>query len=58
VVSRSKPGSFYQLTVDAGGDVDCTCPGFEYRGMCAHSRDLKTAIARGGAVPAAYQLVA
>ncbi|MCX6359593.1 MAG: DEAD/DEAH box helicase [Armatimonadetes bacterium] len=58
VVSRSKPGSFYQLTVDAGGDVDCTCPGFEYRGMCAHSRDLKTAVARGGAVPAAYQPVA
>jgi hypothetical protein len=30
---------FYVLDVD-GGDVTCTCPGFEYRGACSHAREL------------------
>jgi SWI/SNF-related matrix-associated actin-dependent regulator 1 of chromatin subfamily A len=55
IASQSKQGAFYELTVDAGGDVVCSCPGFEYRGMCRHARDLKTALAAGKPVPAGYQ---
>jgi SWI/SNF-related matrix-associated actin-dependent regulator 1 of chromatin subfamily A len=51
--SSSRPGEFYELTV-AGGDVICNCPGFEYRGMCRHARDLKCALAAGGQLPAGY----
>ena len=24
-----------------GGDVTCSCPGFEYRGACSHARELR-----------------
>ena len=51
--SSSRPGEFYELTV-ASGDVICTCPGFEYRGMCRHARDLKSALAAGRNLPAGY----
>jgi SNF2 family DNA or RNA helicase len=37
VESRSHPGQFYTVTV-AGGVVRCDCPGFSYRGNCAHAR--------------------
>jgi SWI/SNF-related matrix-associated actin-dependent regulator of chromatin subfamily A-like protein 1 len=49
-VSASHPGSFYLLDV-AGGDVTCSCPGFEYRGACTHARALKAALATGSALP-------
>ncbi len=49
--SNSKPGQFYSLCLDASGDVTCSCPGFEYRGACSHSRELKTALAKGLALP-------
>jgi SWI/SNF-related matrix-associated actin-dependent regulator 1 of chromatin subfamily A len=51
--SASKPGGEYVITA-GDADVDCTCPGFEYRGQCRHARDLKAALAAGRAVPAAY----
>jgi SWI/SNF-related matrix-associated actin-dependent regulator 1 of chromatin subfamily A len=51
--SCSRPGESYELTV-AGGDVVCTCPGFEHRGMCRHARDLKSALASGRGLPAGY----
>jgi SWI/SNF-related matrix-associated actin-dependent regulator 1 of chromatin subfamily A len=51
--SSSRPGEFYVLTV-ASGDVSCTCPGFEYRGMCRHARDLKTALTAGHNLPAGF----
>jgi hypothetical protein len=51
--SSSRPGEFYELTV-VNGDVICTCPGFEYRGMCRHSRDLKSALTAGRDLPAGY----
>lgn len=38
VESRSKPGVTYEVRV-SGGVVTCTCPGFAYRGNCAHARD-------------------
>jgi SWI/SNF-related matrix-associated actin-dependent regulator of chromatin subfamily A-like protein 1 len=54
VTSSSKPGAFHVLDVD-GGDVTCTCPGFEYRGACRHARTLKTALATGAAPPAEFE---
>jgi SWI/SNF-related matrix-associated actin-dependent regulator 1 of chromatin subfamily A len=37
IESTTTPGTFYEITVD-GTDVMCTCPGFENRGMCKHTR--------------------
>jgi hypothetical protein len=54
--SSSRPGEFYELTV-ASGDVICGCPGFEYRGMCQHARDLKSALAANRELPAGYSAV-
>jgi SWI/SNF-related matrix-associated actin-dependent regulator of chromatin subfamily A-like protein 1 len=55
--SSSRPGAFYVLDVDEGGDVSCTCPGFEYRGACSHARSLKAALAKGGDLPAGIERV-
>ena len=49
--STSTPGAFYLLDVD-GGDVTCSCRGFEYRGACAHSRALTASLASGQPLPA------
>ena len=51
--SASSPGKVYRLEVDAG-DVTCSCPGFEYRGACSHSRTLKAALAKGESLPAGF----
>ena len=55
VASSSRPGAFYVLDVD-GGDVLCTCPGFEYRGACTHARQLKQALAGEQGLPAGFDL--
>jgi len=55
IASTSQSGVDYVITAD-GADVTCSCPGFEYRGQCRHARDVKTALAAGSAVPAAYVL--
>ena len=52
-VSKSDPEKSYTLTYEAG-DVTCTCPGFEYRGMCSHSKVLKAALVAGKPAPAGY----
>jgi hypothetical protein len=57
VASSSNPGSHYTIDVD-GGDVTCSCPGFEYRGQCRHARDVKKALASGAAPPSDYVAVA
>ena len=57
VGSSSKPGKFYVLDVDGGGDVTCTCPGFEYRGACSHARELKAALAAGRPLPEGFEAV-
>jgi SWI/SNF-related matrix-associated actin-dependent regulator of chromatin subfamily A-like protein 1 len=56
VASSSKPGVFHVLDV-VGGDVTCTCPGFEYRGACNHARELKAALATGRSLPNGYETV-
>jgi len=53
IASTSQSGVSYLITAD-GADVTCSCPGFEYRGQCRHARDVKSALAAGSAVPAAY----
>ena len=57
VSSSSKPGRFYLLDAD-GGDVTCTCPGFEYRGACSHARELKAALMAGDPLPAGFEAAA
>jgi hypothetical protein len=45
--SRSvEPGSYYELTVSPWGHIRCTCPGFSYRGRCAHADALGDRLAR------------
>jgi uncharacterized protein (DUF58 family) len=56
VASSSRPGAFYVLDVD-GGDVLCTCPGFEYRGACTHARALKYALASDAPPPPGFEYV-
>jgi SWI/SNF-related matrix-associated actin-dependent regulator of chromatin subfamily A-like protein 1 len=55
-LSTSKPGQFYTLEV-SGADVSCDCPGFEYRGACRHSRNLKDALVAGGGLPDGFEIV-
>jgi len=44
--SSSNPRKFYRVTFGRSGHLQCTCPGFEYRGECKHVRDVrKTALA-------------
>ena len=57
VASRSKPGAHYLLTAGSDGDVTCDCPGFSYRGMCAHARELKRSLAAGQRPGAQFVLV-
>jgi hypothetical protein len=57
IASASNPGVQYTIEA-ADGDVTCSCPGFEYRGQCRHARDVKTALASGGATPPGYTAVA
>ena len=54
VASGSRPGVAYELTADEAGDVTCTCPGFEYRGMCSHAMKLKAALVAGGGLPGGF----
>jgi SWI/SNF-related matrix-associated actin-dependent regulator 1 of chromatin subfamily A len=57
VQSTSGSGSVYELVVDGAGDVECSCPGFEYRGSCRHARHLKEALATGQAPPDGFERV-
>lgn len=53
VESSSKPGKFYSIEV-VGADLTCDCPGFEYRGVCQHTRKLKNVLVKGEALPDGY----
>jgi hypothetical protein len=56
IASHSRPGALYDVTVHEG-DVTCTCPGFEHRGMCRHAREVQACVAAGRPVPDAYEAV-
>jgi hypothetical protein len=53
-VSKSDPTKSYVLTFDSG-EVTCTCTGFEFRGMCSHSKALKSALDNGSSLPAGFE---
>jgi hypothetical protein len=36
-----EPGSYYELIVSPWGHIRCSCPGFGYRGRCAHAAALR-----------------
>ena len=42
--SSRDPSTKYVVSV-SGGDVDCTCPGFQYRGTCRHVIEVKKKLA-------------
>ena len=45
--SRSvEPGAYFELTVTPWGHIRCSCPGFSYRGRCAHISALTARLAR------------
>lgn len=42
--SDSDPEKVYETKLEVGKDgliVECTCPGFEHRGMCSHVDQLR-----------------
>ena len=44
--SSKDPNKAYSVSFGRAGHLQCTCPGFEYRGECKHVRDVrKTALA-------------
>ena len=53
--SKSDPSKSYTLTAESG-EVTCSCPGFEYRGLCSHSRELKNALVKKCGLPAGFTL--
>jgi len=53
-ISKSDTSKSYTLTY-ASGEITCTCPGFEYRGMCSHSKTLKAALDSGKSIPAGFE---
>ena len=52
VASRSKSGNgkYYQIE-QSGPDLICSCKGFEYRGVCKHTKDLKEALVKESELP-------
>jgi superfamily II DNA/RNA helicase len=50
VASKSGKGKFYEIE-QSGPDLICSCPGFEYRGTCRHTKDLKEALVKGSELP-------
>jgi len=55
VASRSKPGRNYLLECGEAGDVTCSCPGFEFRGQCAHARELEARLVASAPLPKEYR---
>jgi len=39
--SSSDAKKTYQVIFGRGGHLQCTCPGFEYRGECKHVREVR-----------------
>ena len=54
IASSSNTAVHYQIDVE-GGDVTCSCPGFEYRGQCKHARERRQAPWPGPAWTAAHR---
>ena len=39
--SSSDPEKRYQVTYGRTGHLECSCPGFNYRGECKHVREIR-----------------
>jgi SWI/SNF-related matrix-associated actin-dependent regulator of chromatin subfamily A-like protein 1 len=42
--SSRDPSASYQVTFGRAGHLECTCPGFTYRGNCKHTREVREKI--------------
>ncbi|MBT7486322.1 MAG: DEAD/DEAH box helicase [Rhodospirillales bacterium] len=45
--SSRDPSASYQVTFGRAGHLECTCPGFTYRGNCKHTREVREKIYEG-----------
>ena len=42
--SSRDPSASYRVTFGRAGHLECTCPGFNYRGNCKHTREVRAEI--------------
>jgi SWI/SNF-related matrix-associated actin-dependent regulator of chromatin subfamily A-like protein 1 len=42
--SSKDPRKSYRVTFGSAGHLECTCPGFEYRGECKHVREVRASV--------------
>ncbi len=46
---KLRPGTYHMVRVHRNGQVTCDCPGWEYRGVCAHQQTVVKRLEREAA---------